>query len=71
MIEILTSNHDNTVAIRMSGELTGRDYTPIVNLLEDKIRNYDKINLYCEIEELEEVKVGAVWKDLKFDIKHF
>ncbi|GAA0893688.1 hypothetical protein GCM10009122_33670 [Fulvivirga kasyanovii] len=71
MIEILTSNHDNTVAINMSGELTAKDYGPVVNLLEDKIREHGKINLYCEIGELEEVEPGAIWKDLKFDAKHF
>lgn len=71
MIEILTSNHDNTVAINMSGELTAKDYGPVVNLLEDKIREHGKINLYCEIGELEEVEPGAIWKDLKFDARHF
>lgn len=71
MIEILTNDHDNTVAIRMSGELTTKDYEPVISLLENKIQNYGKLNLYCEVEDLEEVDAGAIWKDLKFDIKHF
>ncbi|MEX2336272.1 MAG: STAS/SEC14 domain-containing protein [Fulvivirga sp.] len=71
MIEILTKSYDDTVAIRMSGDLTAKDYEPIISLLENKIENYGKINLYCEIVGLEEVEQGAIWKDLKFDIKHF
>ncbi|UII31401.1 STAS/SEC14 domain-containing protein [Fulvivirga ulvae] len=71
MIEILTSNHDNAVAIRMNGELTTKDYEPVVSLLEDKISKHGKINLYCEVGELEEVEPGAIWKDLKFDARHF
>lgn len=71
MIEILTNDYDNVVAIHMKGELTTKDYEPVVNLLEDKIKNYGKINLYCEVDEMEEVEAGAIWKDLKFDVKHF
>ena len=70
MIEILTKGEDNTVAIKMTGELTAKDYEPVVSLLENKIRNFGKINLYCEIEGLDDVETGAIWKDLKFDLKH-
>lgn len=71
MIEILTKVHDDTLAIRMSGEITSHDYDLIIPLLEEKIKTHGTINLYCEMEELEEVEPKAVWKDLKFDIKHF
>lgn len=71
MIELLTQEHDNTLALRMSGEIRSADYDVIIPVLEEKIQKHGKINLYCEMEELDEVEPKAIWKDLKFDAKHF
>lgn len=71
MIEILSIDYEDTVAIKMSGELTAKDYEPVVTLMEDMMKKKGKINLYCEIEGLEEVEQSAIWKDLKFDLRHF
>lgn len=71
MIEVLTLEQDDTLGIRMSGEIRSGDYDLIIPLLEKKIEAHGRVNLYCEMEALDEVEPKAIWKDLKFDIKHF
>lgn len=70
MIEIL-KNDNNTVACRMSDSIAPGDYNVIVPLLESKINEYGKINLYCEIVNVDNIDPAAIWEDLKFDAKHF
>ncbi|MBL3655238.1 SpoIIAA family protein [Fulvivirga sediminis] len=71
MIQIITDKYEDTVAIKMSGKLTQEDYQVVVPLLENKIDQYGKINIYCEVIEVSTMKPGAIWEDLKFDAKHF
>lgn len=70
MIEIITREVDDTLAIRMSGKITGDDYDLIIPLLEEKIRKFERVNMYCEIEDVEGVDPAAFWRDLKFDLQH-
>ena len=71
MIEILTTEYPDTMGIRLSGELKASDYDKIIPVIEYKIDIHGKINLYCELGELKSIEVAAIWKDLKFDVRHF
>lgn len=71
MIQIVKDNGQETVAIKIDGNLTAADYDEILPVLESRIRKYDKINLYCEVSNVEKVDPEAIWKDLKFDVRHY
>lgn len=71
MIEIITKDIEDTVAVKMSGRLQSSDYDAVVPILENKIKMHGKINLYCELEDVESITPGALWKDAKFDSRHF
>ena len=71
MIEIITKEIEDTIAVRMSGQLKSSDYDVVVPLLENKLRTCGKVNLSCELDEMESITPGALWKNAKFDTRHF
>lgn len=71
MIALLSSPKENIVALKVSGSLTKPDYDRILPTLETKIRQFGKIRLYAEIEQLGLPTIQALWEDLKMDIKHY
>lgn len=70
MITVLAEPAPDTLAIRMSGILKKEDYDVILPVLKDKIERHDKINLYVEMDQVDEVTSGALWSDIQFDVKH-
>ncbi len=70
MIQILEEARADLFAFRISGHVDKRDYDVIVPLLEDKIKQHGKIRAYCEVQDIEDYSIKALWADLKFDVKH-
>ncbi len=66
----VTEDSDNFIALHFSGELTGSDYEKLVPVLEAKIAQYGKLNLYWEMDDFEGWDLPAAWQDLKFDLNH-
>ena len=71
MIHLITEEYEDTVAMKMTGDITKKDYDIIIPVIEDKIKRFEKINLYCEVENVSSLNPGAIWEDLKFDAKHY
>ena len=71
MIEIITKEIEDTIVVRMSGKLNSSDYDEVVPLMENKIKSCGRINLYCELEDVESINPGALWKNSKFNSSHF
>ena len=60
----------NIVYTIAEGRLDDEDYERIIPLLEEKISIYEKIRWYFEMRDFTGWSFSAMWKDLKFDIKH-
>lgn len=71
MIALIQTDYEDILGIKMSGKLKATDYDKIIPLIENKLSRYGKINLYCEMRDLETPELAAIWEDLKFDVKHF
>ena len=71
MIALLPSPKQNVVALKVSGKLTKADYDQITPTLETKIRQFGKLKLYVEVDNLGLPTLHALWEDLKMDIKHY
>lgn len=61
----------NVLEVRLSGRLTGEDYERFVPELERLIREQGKLRLLVRMHDFHGWSLGALWEDLKFDIKHF
>ncbi|WP_162428659.1 SpoIIAA family protein [Pontibacter pudoricolor] len=70
MLELLEESKGDLVAFRISGHVDKNDYDIMLPILEEKIKMYGKINVYAEMQEVEDFTLKALWEDLKFDFRH-
>lgn len=72
MIGIEHSSDHKFVTIRASGTLTAEDYERAIPELENAINLADgNLNALIGLENLKGWSLEALWKDLKFDVKHY
>ena len=57
--------------VSVSGSLTAEDYRPFVSEAEGLIGVWGKLRLLIELHDINGFSLGAMWEDLKFDLKHF
>ncbi|MEX0928413.1 MAG: STAS/SEC14 domain-containing protein [Balneolales bacterium] len=61
----------NVIELYVSERIQTEDYAIFVPLLEEKVREFGTVNLYCEIKRIEGVEPQAIGKDLKLGVRHF
>lgn len=72
MIEVMHTPKQELVTIRASGTLSEADYDRTIPEIEEAIRKPDgALNSVIDVIGLEGIKLGALWKDLQFDFRHF
>jgi hypothetical protein len=59
------------LVIRASGKLSKEDYEHFVPEVERLIEQEGKIRLLFEMHDFHGWEAGALWEDIKFDLKHF
>jgi SpoIIAA-like len=71
MIEVMESR-GNLLWLRARGKLTRRDYQEVlIPRLEEAIREHGKARLLFHLDpDFQGWELGALWDDLKFDLKH-
>lgn len=57
--------------ISVSGKLTREDYKSFVPKVEELIRKFGRIRVVFEMRDFHGWDAGALWEDIKFDIRHF
>ena len=70
-IEVHAGSDSKVLELRIEDRLTRRDYESFVPDIEQQIRLHGRIRLLVDITAFGGVDLGAVWEDVKFDIKHF
>jgi hypothetical protein len=60
-----------TVAVTLSGKLTAQDYERFGGELDRLIKQHGKIRVLCTMHDFHGWTAGALWEDIKFDLKHF
>jgi hypothetical protein len=59
------------VRVQLSGKLSHEDYQQFVPYFEQQIQEHGKIRILVELHDFHGWDMGALWDDLKFDMKHF
>jgi hypothetical protein len=59
------------LVVQVSGKLTKADYEHFVPETERRIRQHGKIRILFEMHDFHGWETGALWQDMKFDMKHF
>lgn len=70
MIEILDQTRDNLIAVKATGTVTTDEYKEALSFFHKKSEQYEALSLYCELVDIDQVALGAIIKDVKFDFKH-
>ena len=71
MLELHEEADGKILTVKMSGKLTKEDYMHFEPEVERLIEKHDTIRVLCEMHDFHGWKMGALWEDMKFDIKHF
>jgi len=59
------------VTLTFKGKLSREDYELFVPQLEGLMKQDEKIRLLVELKDFKGWTAGALWEDIKFDVKHF
>lgn len=68
-IEVLAK--DGTLEVRATGKLTKEFYEAFVPVVEDQIKEFGKVRVLFIMHDFHGWTAGALWEDLKFDMKHW
>ena len=70
-VQLQKRDGGKTVVITVSEKLTKEDYDAFVPDVEQLIQEFGKIRVLFEMKDFHGWKAGALWQDIKFDLKHF
>jgi hypothetical protein len=70
-VAVEQATNDKVVVIKASGRLSKDDYEHFVPKIERLIKEHGKIRILFEMHEFHGWKLGALWEDIKFDVRHF
>ena len=70
-VEFHETDEGKVLTIKAVGKLSKEDYEAFVPKVENLIKRFGKIRILFEMKDFHGWDVGALWQDLKFDIKHF
>ena len=65
------ANGGNVLEVTVSGKLTQEDYQHFVPAFERLVKEHGKIRVLFEMADFHGWQAGALWADIKFDLKHF
>jgi hypothetical protein len=70
-IAMIEKNGRTTLEAQVSGKLVHEDYQSFVPQFERLVKQHGKIRVLFEMKDFHGWEPGALWDDLKFDLKHF
>ena len=71
MIEVEHPSPKSLITIRASGKLTADDYDAALPEIENSIQQCEgPVRFLVRLEGVDGMELGAVWRDVKFDMKH-
>lgn len=70
-LELSTNLEDKVLEIEVTGRLEKGDYESFVPLVEEQIAAHGKVSILFVMRDFHGWDAGAMWEDLKFDLKHF
>ncbi|MBD66115.1 MAG: hypothetical protein CME62_12965 [Halobacteriovoraceae bacterium] len=70
MFEVKESSA-NYLDVKVTGKVDKAEYRKILTELEDKLKFTDEVDLLVDMSDLDKMTFGAMWEDLKFDVKNF
>jgi hypothetical protein len=70
-VEIQEEAEGKIFVIQLSGKLTKQDYEHFAPETERRIKQHGKLRILVQMHDFHGWEMGALWEDIKFDVKHF
>ena len=70
-IQLTEKNGGKVLEVQVSGKLVHEDYKHFVPEFERLVKENGKIRVLFEMTDFHGWEGGALWDDIKFDLKHF
>ena len=70
-LEIRPQEAGQLLQVRVTGKLAAADYKEFAPAVEKLIAEHGKISVLLELHDFHGWEAGALWEDIKFDVKHF
>ena len=70
-LQMVETHGGKLLEIRISGKLQKPDYELLVPEVERLIEAHGGIRMLVHLEDFQGWSVGALWEDIKFDLRHF
>lgn len=70
-IRLTSSKGGRILSVGIQGRLAKGDYEAFVPEVERQIEAHGKIRIVVELVDFHGWSAGALWEDIKFDLKHF
>lgn len=70
-VTLTADSGSDVVRVSVSEKLTTEDYELFVPEIEQLIEEHGKIRILFKMHNFHGWSAGALWQDLKFDLKHF
>ena len=70
-IQLSRENGGKVLIVHVSGKLTKADYGHFVPEFERLVREHGKLQVLFDMTAFHGWDAGALWEDIKFDMKHF
>jgi hypothetical protein len=70
-VELHEEGTGKILTVRASGKLSKQDYERFLPEVERLIKAHKKIRILLELHDFHGWEAGALWEDIKFDVKHF
>ena len=70
-VELREIADGKVLSLTISGKLTKEDYSQFVPEVDRLIKANKKVRILCRMRDFHGWQMGALWEDIKFDVKHF
>jgi hypothetical protein len=70
-VELREEAGGKIVAVTLSGKLAAGDYSRLGGEADRLIKQHGKIRILVSMHDFHGWTAGALWEDIKFDLKHF
>lgn len=68
---VTEAENGQLIEIELTEKLTAEDYEKFVPVTEQRIQQFGKVRMLVVMHDFHGWDAGALWDDIKFDIKHF
>ena len=70
-VQLSEEDGGKSLVVHVSGKLTKADYEHFVPEFEQLVQEHGKLRVLFDMIGLQGWDAGALWEDIKFDVKHF